>query len=300
MESPPDEQIDEYIETHLSPELSDEINASFILFDAFEYQNPYVKMLDVLNDLSNEDSEITQREFLEVFSTGLDELLQAHQVVVFPETDLSTKNQILAVLYRLQKLEDPIPVLKILESDKSDEEKLAAIIDQYSLLSEGEVLSAVESIQPSSLQVLQTYLYGQEKSEEEPKTNEEIQKSDLLIKNLRDYIHIAGEGSLAEEMMVNGINPGKNFDLYYPFIASLIENPDDGVIAKNILSAFFMSSNTFSEPLKAYRAFSEKLVHDSARIPKIEIKISGLLEDLRNYQKVTHEARSLSPIQHQA
>lgn len=290
-----------YMKEYFSPELMDEIKASLFLFDAFSYQAPYDNLVNILNSPEVEDSDILQMSFLSTLESGLEDLFTAHRLKITLETDLATKNQMLAVLYRLQHLEDPTPALKVLEGSQDAVTKLGKLMEIYGNIDMGTVLTAVESIDPGSLVILRDYLYQQEEAlENQDISPTAIASTSLLLKNMSDFIVLFGKENIGTELMMNGVQPGHDFAIYFPFVDNMLENQDDMQFAKNILSFLFMARDTYAEPMKAYRALSEKLVGTADRIVKIELKLSGLIEELRNYQKAKNAARSVSVTQHPA
>lgn len=296
-----EEEIQEYLQATFSPEMQGEVRASLMVFDAFGYEKASAVLADVLFDIESSDKDLTQMKFLGAIHESLNALLKAHLVTVQDDTDLSVKNQILGVLYRLQHLEDPTPTLRILESSASGEEQLARIVQEYSVLDEAQVLMAVESIDESSLNTLRTYLYKKEEdleaAEEVPAT--ELVDTALMVKNLKDFFHVHGNENLGYQMLDNGIQPGHDIKLYYPYISDQLVVEDDLQSAKNILSLFFIARDTFNDPLKVYRAYSEKIISGSERIMKIEVKLAELLNALRQYQKALDDSRRVSVTQHQ-
>jgi hypothetical protein len=295
-----DDEVIEYIDSHLPKELGDEVRASLMVFDAYGYSKPYITLQDAVTAPEAEDTDLLQSTFFQIVQEGLDAILAVHRVVLMDEVDLATKNQILGALYRLQYLEDPVPVLKILEGEDDDEGKLARIVEIYSDIDHGTLMTAIESVDPTTLTVLQDFLYQGEKENEEAETPESLMQKSLLMANMKDFILLNGKDCLAAEMITNGIQPGHLLSLYYPFVKDLLVTENIEQTAVNLLSFFFLGRDTYAEPLKAFRVMSETLIENTTDMVKIEVKLTELIEALRNHQKVTHEARSLSVIQYPA
>lgn len=294
------DEIHAYLYDNFTEHFRQELLGSLLLFDAFHHVKAYEPFPDILFDTSIDDPEVVRARMLDAFHEGLDLLLQSHQLSLVPETDIPVKNQILSVLYRLQHLEDPVPVLRILETDKSDEEQFAQIIAGYSVLNEQQVLEAVYSLASSTLHILRDYLYRQEAQQTPEESPEAVTERGLLIQNLKDFFQVHGTDNLANEMIQNGIAIGHAVKLYYPYIHEHLVTDNDQQTAKNLLSFFFIANDTFNDPLAVYRRVSDDLIHDHPRTIRIEALITQLLNDLRNYQKATHDAQRLSVIQHPA
>jgi len=291
--------ITDYSLRNLSPELQDELNGSLTIFEAFDYKKIYEAMPDVLFDTTSEDTDLTQSRFLGLFHESLDALLSVHSIGILNPADLHIKNQILSAMYRIQHIEDPGPILALTESSFSNEEKFAKIIDAYSTLDEGTILTSVDLIPDSFIKGLQDFLYAQE-NQQEAEAGEEGLISELQLITLKDLFTCFGTENLGGEMIANGIHPGNEAELYLPYIAGSFVTDDDLQSAKNILSFFCIASDTFTNPLAAYHQYSETLVPSHDRILKIEVKLGELLNELRHYQEANHVATAISAVQHHA
>jgi len=288
------ELIDTYIDENFSSELQKDLNDLLALCDAFEYSALYREFPDVIYDVEAEDKDQTRLKVLSLFIEASDALFSAHQIKVVDFATLSERNQILSVLHVLQSIEDPTPVLRILESSFSEEEQFGKIIESYSTLDLARVLTVVESIDPSTLKLLQKLLYQKEELIEEVGTLTEEVKA-RLVSNLKDFFHVHGDDNIAFEMIQNGITIGFPLRLYYPYVGEHLVLESDEATAKNLLSFFFMSYDTFNDPLKVYYAHSESLLGGKGhnRIQKVEQLLMKLLSDLRSYQKAKDDAARL-------
>lgn len=282
-----------YIAQTFSEELQAEIQNSFALFDAFEHRQAYVHLPDIVLDIDADNTDLTQLKFLSAIHEQLDVIFKAHQIDLNEDVELNVKNQILSVLFRLQQLEDVVPVLRILESSFSDEEKIAKIIEAYSELDEASVLIAIQSIHPSTLEHLQSFLYAQEERDEkeseiDPGVLNEIQST------LKDFFSICGQDNLAFEFIQSGMTVGRPIKLYYPYVKEYLITEEDVQSAKNLLSLFLMAQDTYQDPLQIYRTYSESLVLDNEQRMRIETQMGALLNELHHYQEAQDVAKRVS------
>lgn len=296
------DEIESYLVENFSHEAALEYMSSLMVIDSFEYQKPYDVFADILYDTTEEDENVIQMSIIKAFNDALDFILANHRVVLVEETDLETKNMILSALYQLQHVEDPVPFLRILEGYKSEEEKLALIIEILSGMDHTRAMMALESVEKSTLDILQALLYEKESTMNAGEADEEAMRKAQLIGNLKDFFHVCGEDNLAFEMSNNGIMPAHRAALYYPYIKDMIDVPaDDDQTAKNILSLLYYAIDTFTEPSVVYRKVAENLIHgDPTRMMKIEAKISTMVNNLNQFQKAKNDAKSIFVVQHQA
>ena len=292
------DEIAAYMSATFAPEMRDEISASFMVLDAFSYQDLEDELSDILNDLDADDTDLTQEKFVACINKHLLKLLSCHQILIDEDASISLKNQILAVLFRIQTIEDPTPILRLLESSHPNEVKFAKTVEEFSEATETEVLEALVSIDEKFLINLMTHLYAIEEAIENEEFINPSPEQKNLKENLKDFFAVHGNECLGFEMIYNGIEPGLSIKIYYPYIKDNIIVDDDLVTAKNILSLFLMSKDTFTDPLGIYTKYSEQLIHNADRILKIEVKIGELLSKLHQYQEAKNVARSVSVIQH--
>ena len=282
-----------YIAQTFSEQMQAEIQNSFALFDAFEHRQAYVHLPDIVLDIDADNTDLTQLKFLSSVNEQLDVIFKAHQIELEEDTELYVKNQILSVLYRLQMLEDIIPVLRILESSFSDEEKIAKIVEEYSELDEATVLVALKSVQSSTLETLQSFLYTQEEQQEKkPEIDPEVFKQ--IQNTLKDFFVICGQDNLAFEFIQSGMSIGYPVKLYYPYVKEYLITDNDTQSAKNLLSLFLMAQDTYHDPLQVYRIYSEALVLDLEQRMRIETQMGALLNELRHYQEAQDVAKRVS------
>src|SRR5690606_6009525 len=107
------------------------------------------------------------------------------------EAELGEKAQILTGLYRVQHVEDPVPFLRILETDFSNEEKLAHVLQHLTELDSIQLVAVIETVSDASLKSMEDYLElldQRQNSDTEP----EGRVPKALLENLRDFFQYFG------------------------------------------------------------------------------------------------------------
>lgn len=295
------DEIENYITATYSPELRGEIRASLMVFEAFEYNKPFDDFPDVLYDVDADNADLTMGKFVVVITNHLNALLQMHKLTLVEDADLATRNQVCAALYRLQHLEDPVPTLRILETtDLDNVDKFSRILAQLTTISEPQLLATIESVDPIALELLANLLYDQEEKAKkiEAENMDDLKLKQQLLANLKDFFLVCGTDNLGFELVENGVLLGHPATLYYPYIGEQLVTENDDQTALNLLSFFFLASDTYNAPLESYRSHSEQLINGHARIMNIETLIARHLNDLRQYQKARDDARQVSSAGH--
>lgn len=291
------ELLNIYVTQTFSPELQKEYRNCFLLFESFEYARPFEELHDIVLDVDADNSDYTQIKFGLCIDEHISELYRSYRMECDQTAPLTDRIETLAVLIRLPYLEDPSPVLAILETMNSPEEKIARVCDLFSDIDEGRALSLLTKVDESLISKIQENLY---EKEQYLKSVEDLRVSSLMMKEIKDFFEVFGEENLAYDLLSSTVTIGNEFDLYLPYVKEYLVVDDDQQTAINILSIFFMSIDTWNDPLMAYRKYSEDLLIPTGRIVKIEVALSDALNKLRSYQKANDEAQRLSLVQHQA
>lgn len=283
----PDQEILGYASSSFTNEYRIELLNSLSLLYSFEFPDIQETLCNLLNDPSAEDEETLRSSFVNLIKLSLSDLLQFHQVSVREDTELDVMNAIMSALVMVQDTEDVIPYLRLLESDKENEEKLAAIVEEFTPISSIKVLEAVFEVGDNLLDNLYTVLGKKEMLQEDglSSTNEK------LVDNLKDFIVYAGKEQLAYELSSHGFKVGFPTATYYPYASSFVDTGDNKTTAVNLLGYFFMAEDTYDRPIESYRAISEQLIHDTKRILPIESEMRRVMEEFEQYKKALKEAK---------
>lgn len=289
------ELIDSFISENFSAECQHDIRDTLALCDSFEYDQVYQQFQDILFDADADEKDATRLKVVALFKDSTDALFSAHQIELADEATLSDRNQILGVLILLQSIEDPTPILRILESSYSEEEQFSMIVECHSTLDQAKVLEILVRIEPSTLKILQDLLYAKEELLDSISTISEEVKG-RLVKNLRDFFEVHGKDNLAHQMLENGIEAGYPLKLYYPYIHEHLISESEEETALNLLSLFYMSYESFNDPVKTYYKYSERLFTGKSItvIAKVESLLTNYSTKVRDYQKALEDAQRLT------
>lgn len=287
-------EVDQFLQDHYSEQMQHVLNDFIELCSAFQVATLYPRLIDVVNDYNADDKDSTELKFLGVFTDTSDEIFEAHQIRVHQETHLDIRNELLSVLATLQDVENYIPILRILESSFSTDEKFARIAETCCRLTMEEVLQAVESIDPSTLSILQTILYQKEEGEETPLLANELEHK--LRANYEDFIAVFGKDNLGYKFIEMGLPIGHPFETYEPFVKEYVKAETIEQTALNLVSVFFMSPLTYLDPARVFKIVSERLFdHDTTdQFVKIELEITKAVAKLRHYQESMKLAKTQS------
>lgn len=284
-----DELISTFLDTYFSDELKEQIMTSFDLFDFYEYRQAYAGLIDVANEYGNVSSDDLQDRFISEIHVKLNFMLEQHTIKLIDETTIGQKNQILASLAHLQKLEDYTGVIRILESFADDYEQLAIILSDNTPMDQTEVHSLIETFNPSMLRTLKQYIY--QKEQEFKQTDEPNIK---LVQNLRLFEKYSKGKGIGSTLVKNGSLVGERFSTYLGFMESEdLLTIDDDATALNILSLLYISVDGLNSPLLVYRKYSFQILKDLNIVSRVEAKLLDHIGKFTEFKKVQHEAHRL-------
>lgn len=278
-----DEIIDTYIQGKFSPELGEEIYQLFGLMRVFGYLEP----LDRINNLLMRESILEPDAVQDTFTTILDEaqdyLLDKHTIVVNEDASLSLKNAMLRALFQIQNLEDPLPVLRIIESMASDEEKFARIFEHMTTISSTEFISVLTQVRPTATRLLSELLYSQEENQQKA-----VPVLTSLRKRLTAYKEVFGINEAVRTILDADVIIGEKFELYLPMFNELRELiTDEKMLLETLLFLLFYSEDGSDHALTVFDQYSDQLVTDLNDSVRINRALSQMVSkvDMHNSYK---------------
>lgn len=285
------EVIQTFTSSNYSLEMQEVYQDSLALMDAFEYSAIYEQLDDVLFDPESEDPELASLRFHETMVRGIRKVLEEHSIVLFDEVSLNQANKILSSLYLIQAVEDHVPILRILESGQFAEETFGKIVEQLTDLDMGTVMGLVDSeasLLPKALEGIKQFLMDRDAAiADVPADHSESRL------RMEEYFQACGTDNIAYLLLSSGMMLKQEAVVYYPYVDGGLITDNDEETAKNLLSFFLMSEDTFQMPLESYRKYSESLLHDNARIPRVEEFFMKELAKYEQYKTAQREARSI-------
>ena len=292
-----DELLVDFIENNFNPVQQDELKNALALFEAFDYDPVYSQLNDVISDTIQEDDDQRRMDFLGTILNASQGLLSAHSLSLLDASELRIMNRILAAIYRVQAIEDPTPILQLLSSGVSNEEKLAKLVDSLSDIDEGVVLAILDDVPDIFIERLTAYLEAQIKGIEPELLDPEQQKlHDQLKAQLKAFYSCHGTDNIATAMDELGFKVGSRASLHWPHIKDDLVTDNDLGTAKNLLSFFLFEIDTFQNPCDAYLKCSETIILEAERRIKIDALIRDLYTTVQNYMKAQDDAQRLSAV----
>ena len=284
------EEVKTYIEDHFTTEMQEELNRSRLLFEVFDYQPAYEGFSDILFDPMLTDPDFVHQRFLAEFHRILTSLVNLHEISLTEDATIEQMNKLLSGLYQIQFVEDPVPVIRILETDLDEIEKLAIVMDLHNHLDKMETYSIVDVVSENLLIRLRERMEAREETIED---ETEIESAEDRIQ-LQNFFEALGKENLGFMVLENEFKAGYPFEVYWPYVQDNVRREDVKTLALDLFSLFAVSGGARKNPIEFYRNHSDLFSSDLKEVVAIETEITRLMGVLKNYIGAKNDARSFS------
>ena len=283
----PDQEILGYIRSTYTREYQNDLIVALAVLYGLEYPDIQEKLIAAINGIDAEDNEGLSDRVSSLITAAVDQVFTLWGITLNDDVMLSVKNNIATALTFIPSIEDPVPYLRILETDLSGEEKVARIVQAVINQAEIITLDAILEVAPLTLDRLYAELTKQEAIVSKD-IEEEINPKQL--DNFKKFCVYAGTDHIAYQMLENNFKFGMILENYLPYIADHLNTGRVETTAKTLLSFYLMASDTWESPIETFRKYSESLISDMKDVLAIEGLMRSMLEGFEQYKKATHES----------
>lgn len=253
------------------------------LLMSLEYPEFDLSLTTILFSPDFEDQEVRNEAFSDYLTTSVKDVLSKQGIEVSTECRLSDTCDIVTSITMLNYIEDKIPLARILETDFSNEEKLAKLLRTFSLKEEIYFLNLLDFVSDEFLDMLAEVLNDEVEIDDNPLTIEE--RTELRQQFLL-FLQFTQKDQIAKDLVEQGFPIGMPMSLYLTFVSEHLvstENIED--FATDLLGLFYLASDTYRNPLAAYRESSEVLVIKPENLTKVEMALRKLIETFDQYKR---------------
>lgn len=266
----PFQDIEGYARTHFSPELYLQIIAAIQVLEAIEYPYFYDKLVFEINTIQNDDNEQESLNFVGVLEECLSGALEQQGITTI-NAGLTEKTNILSAVYRSLMPTDPDTYLTVLNTELSNEEILATILEDFGQMNEASLLSYLSDIRDEVIQAYREHYTELANTGIQPEVTQaflEYQKNITLFLEFTKT-----QSTLLSAMIDAGLKEGQTASTYYGYVSKqiheVIQDRDVEYIARNLLSFFYYCSDTYRNPVDTYQKVGESLGVSPDRIQAV-------------------------------
>jgi len=278
-----DHQISDYIENTFIDRKKATVYQAFEVLYAYQYENPEEAYVELLADDSVIDSFTLQDTFITILNSQIDEVLAEHRLTLIDNVTLYVKTEIATALFDLMYLVDYSHVMTIMETDESNEIKLAKILSESCLLTTLEILETIVEMDP----IILTKLYELAKAKEDDNIVTIDEANTEILYNIKLYntIHKDTIGYKLLESGVSTNNPISNYIALIGDDLDFNEYRDMDQLAIEIFSLLLISRSNLNGLLLLYNKYSSLLLDNINTITTIEPKLIALLQEFLDIKK---------------
>lgn len=275
-----DEDIQTFINACYGPDQIDEILRSFELFHGFGLQYAESNFYNIIAHYGYYDTATLSDIFIKEIRTLIEGIFKEHGLLIDPEVELVTYNEILSGLLLIQVLDDYNEIAAILESDMDSIEKLALIFSHITPLTELQLLDIIKSISDTTLKTLLAFCYEKEKTA----ANKPLDLK--MLEKLKEFKAFMGDNKgFGYYLLENGIPLGQSFEIYQghliSYLSTVKELPQK---ALDVLTVLLLIPDAYNLPLIYYRKINSQIFDDLNTIQKVDMLIGRILADFEEYK----------------
>lgn len=276
-----DDLITLFVQSNYTEQQAEDIFEAIGLMRVFNYTDPFLPMEDLLMNESYEDPIVMTDKFTLIILNAQAYLLDRHGISLCEDTTLAFNNQVLRVLFQLQHLEDPVPVLRLLETDQNDTLKLVQILEMFTNTPDTTFLQIIETVRPICLKLLAEFLYEQEETQKLA-----TKELPILKENVRLFTQVFGINEAVRTILDSNVIMGEEFELYMPLydeLRSLIT--DEETLVQTLVFLLLYSSDGTMKPIEVFTEHADKLVPDLATANRLGKVIAEMITKMSRHKE---------------
>ncbi len=277
-----DDLITLFVQENYTDQQAEDIFETIGLLRLFNYLDPFLEIQDLLMSESLHDTCFMTDKMTYILLGAQAYLIDRHGVTMTDETTLAFNNTVLRNFFQLQRLEDPVPVLRVLESTFDDFHKFCEIMEMFSSIPVTTYMQIVETVRPICLKLLAEYLYSQEETQK-------LAAEDIpLIKaNVRLFCKVFGINQAVRIIMDSDTIMGEEFELYLPLYDELREQvTDEAVLIETLVFLLLYSSDGNTQPIQTFNAYANRLVPDLVTANRLGKVIAEMITKMTRYKEL--------------
>ena len=277
-----DAGIELFIRDSYFPDKADALLESFDIFNDIpleDHENDFNELL--MLDGTIDKTELTV-QFENLVTTLLYKLFQEHGIKVAEETPLHILNQICRGLLEIEYYLDGETILRTIESDLDNEEKVSELIALCCPLEAELIVFYIEEVSPSLIDKTQELFEERvtlDKGELEKENNQR-----KIISKLRDITRFIDDKDLIGYRLISaGVYVGADFERYIQYIQHETDTMDIDKVSKELFFMLNMSSESLVNIIACFTKYSDLLFHNVDKITKVYNRINKLILDFDRY-----------------
>lgn len=276
-----DDLINIFVDSNYTEETREDIYQAFGLFQTFNYLDPFPAIQEMLMMSNYHESVDLADSLVGLINRGQAYILDQHGVELTEETTMAFNNIVLKVLFQLQRLESPDPVLRILESMEPKDVKFSEIMEMFTDVPMTTFMQVIKEIRPVFMKNLATFLYSEEATDREA-----VEEIPVIVEHIRLFKDVYGVNPAVRVILDAGTVMGEEFKLYLPIyddIRQIVQ--DEGVLVECLLFLLLYSSDGVVNPMGVFSEHSDYLISDLATANRLGKTIGEMYNKMQRHKE---------------
>lgn len=275
-----------FIKSYYHEDKADLLLESLQIFEDLEVQEYVNDINDLIAQESNIDRSELPSKIEQIILTLLNKFVLLHGIKLQENTPIDVINQLCIGLNSIEYYLDIDSVIRTLESDIDNEEKLSQLLSFTTLLDENITLVYLEEVSSSLLDKISISFNNKVFESLDILEFKSLENSVMLkVKSIERFLSSDLSSDLIGVKLVKaGILVGASFDEYKKYIFPTIEEMTVEQAARELFLLLSISKDGNKSPLEVYSKNSELLFHNIDKITKVYSQLSKLILEFDRYE----------------
>lgn len=275
-------EIELFINLNFSQEKTELFKKCFSVFEEFHLEDYDTNILELISLFDSMETAELLLEFEMIVKNTLVSVINSHGVEIDDEARLDVICEIAYSLNAIQTYEDQESIIRTLETDYDNEEKLCQLFRFVSLTSVDNFMLAINSVDQNIFRKIYE-LY--QNIDSDKYSAEEIAVTNKIVSQLKELkTFLQYDAAIGFKLLTKGLSVNGDFNLYVKYCIEKFETMELDLIAKELLVILFMSKQSYTSPIMFFRSVSSNLFEDINKITKIDVMLNILLNNFSKYK----------------
>lgn len=256
--------------TYIQSELLEEIRTAMELGDLCNQDHLDNLLMQKIMNLGELDTHEIITDIHNTVKEFLRNIIMEHGVKIDPEATIEESNRVLRTLLEIPTYMDIETINRIIESDVSNEEKLAELGQLVTDFTASRLVTVIHEV-PKELIDLIYKTVGEVNSVERVAYPE-------LVKTLASFVlFVKTKELLGNVLIFNDIVLGMPFERYIAYFAPSLDKWEPKQTAMEMLYILYMSRDGLKNPIEVFDKHAEELFHDFSIQNKVKLEMINFI-----------------------
>ncbi len=269
-----DIEIIEYMKSSFSVEMANTYQKAFGLFSDINLEDFIIPYDEIYATVDDFDSTFIQQQFETRLNADLNKVLNVHGIFIADGATNDFMTELLESITQVEGYMDYNHVLDILNSEITDEEKVANVLDLVSELESEDFMNGIECVNPGIVRKLFD-VFGKLKNDHDSVSNNQA----VIIKGKAEWVKRLYSATTVEfknckksilyPQLEEGLKFNLEFGFYFNLLWSAISELSNDDIAREFVGMCIISSDKSEVALDTIKDYVGKYFHDMDQIGRI-------------------------------